>query len=163
MSIFSYLSRHDLFFSRSRFLKLRLLNQDFDASRFLSRLLRLSRQIEILRFVETFWHLWRYQDFWGTSGSKITISWETCFLKLWRFSWRSRLTFGLCRSRESQLRHDRDKPRPPGLMCWVRGAKCNLMIFLFKVLGSRPLVICFFIICKEFLDFQETFFFISQL
>ncbi len=45
-----YPSRRDqLFFSRSRFLKLRLFSRDFVASRFL---LRLSRHIEIVKIVE---------------------------------------------------------------------------------------------------------------
>jgi hypothetical protein len=40
---------------------------------------------------------------------------ETSFLKLSRFSQRSRLTFCQCSDQESWLRHDLDKSRPPGL------------------------------------------------
>ena len=86
-SRFSRRSRSTFFFSRSRFLKSRLFSRDFDASRYLSRSSRQietveifeicrdkSRQIEIYRDISTLSR--HYRDFLGTSGSKISTSWE---------------------------------------------------------------------------------------
>jgi hypothetical protein len=49
--------RDQLFFSRLRFLKLRLFSRDFDASRFLSRL---SRRVEIVKIYRDASRLWRF-------------------------------------------------------------------------------------------------------
>jgi hypothetical protein len=56
------MSRTEIFFSCLRFLKSRLLSQDFDSSRFLSRLLRHIENVKICweaaRFVKKFGHYW---------------------------------------------------------------------------------------------------------
>ncbi len=48
-------------------------------------------------------------------STDFSVSIETNFLKLSRFSWQSRLTFFWCRDWESQSRPRWDKSRPPGL------------------------------------------------
>jgi hypothetical protein len=82
--------RDQLFFPRSRFLKLRLFN----------------------------WDLVR-QDFYRDRQDKSRLSRlfkivETSFLKVSRFSRLLRPALWQCRDWESRSRHDRDKSRPPG-------------------------------------------------
>jgi hypothetical protein len=123
VKIFLTVERLTFFLSWSRFFKLRLLNRDLAASRFLSRLPRLLRLIltcillsrqnqEISILIEILWSL------------------RSIFWKCWDFLDCRGLLFASVEieslNRESRLRHDRDKLRPPCLLdmlyvvigCW---------------------------------------------
>ncbi len=87
LSRLSLLSRKDYFLSRSRFLKLRLFDEDFDASRFLSRPPGLNIVI---------WILSKLKKYFFVLIVKIN------YLKVTRFSRLLRLSFWKCQDQDSE-------------------------------------------------------------